>query len=785
MMTTSIPPPPFHPTQGPRSHCEETYPVYRSGCWVQLPALVLVEDDLVALAAGDEAPATVVELDGGGGVGNDDGDEQHGQGGQLRRGSRVAFRPWARADFRHRSAPAADSPKLLRLAGDLRCFRVVEAPLRAFLHKAVGEADEEPLSPSLFAKDMAVVESVALAVMLAMIAALIVLGQWAQKRNHAGASASTTLTLSPNTHHTAPHHTTASLRFTWQDREWRHGAWADYILTEPARLALLALPASRPLLLLLVEALGTARLLVVLEALERGTGRAPREDPATRPELDVEQRLSLRSVPPRVSRRRFLRYAAAVLRARLFGGLAPGVGGGGGKGGAPRSAAAAAAVPAASTSQGGQQQHVVLEMADMMAPHDDEQESDHEQEQEWERLTGRGRGHGRRWGSERVHKVRAGPLLPIPMSRSGALQRLGGVTFLSVMNDELVCRDAPIPQEVLFLNERKGKGGKENADPDPNNGGAVVSATVLRLAPDASAPSGLKFEHPQWVKHMAQLKVRPSAAWSMFVWWCDTHMTPLFQSATIFSYTTPTAHRPQLPRRPGAPRRPPQQPPHQARPRRRRRCTWHGGGAGDPRAAGATRAGPPRGGAGDRLLRRGRGALSRAGAGARPLPVRRRRAGRARRGGRGRARAEPRGAPGPGRAAAAPDGGGRGGRAPARGHAPAALAGRALGGAALVPGVLRRGHALAAHARRAGAHPRDVLPPLGDGRPQRDGAVLHAGAARVAEPASGARRVDGRGIGSGGGGGAGSHLCTWWGELNGWWKALKFTDIRLPRFSLP
>lgn len=292
---------------------------------------------------------------------------------------------------------------------------------------------------------------------------------------------------------------TAGLRFTWQDREWRHGAWADYIFTEPARLALLALPVSRPLLLLLIEALGTARLLVVLEALERGSGRAPSEDPALRPELDVEQRLSLRSVAPRVSRRRFLRYTAAVLQARLFKGLSPGAG-------APRRAPGAVR-GAAPTSQGGhhqQQQHVMLEMADMVSPQDEEQEQEL-------LMTGRELGQGRqRRGNERtyVRKARAGPLLPIPMSRSGVLQRLGGVTFLSVVNDELVCRDAPIPQEVLFLNARKGK----DKSPDPNKGVEAVSATVLRLAPDASAPSRLKFEHAQWVKHMAQLKVSLLAA---------------------------------------------------------------------------------------------------------------------------------------------------------------------------------------------------------------------------------------------------------------------------------
>ena len=477
--------------------------MYRSGRWVRLPSLVLVEDDLVALAAGDEAPATVEELDGGNSGTGTNGDEaEHGQqGGQqplLRRGSPVAFRPGARADFRHRSALAADSPELLRLCGDLRCFRVVEAPLRAFLHTTVAAVEDQPLSPSLFAKDMAVMESVSLVAMLAMIAALILLGKYVHLQMKP--KLTTNLASKPMTDSTDSHiplpitltPPTAGLRFTWQDREWRHGAWADYIFTEPARLALLALPVSRPLLLLLVEALGTARLLVVLEALERGTGRAPSDDPALRPELDVEQRLSLRSVAPRVSRRRFLRYTAAVLRARLFGGLAPGAGGGAGR---PRRAHAAVR-GAAPTSQGGQQQHVVLEMADMVSPQGEEPDQEHERGL----LTGRGLGKGQQRQGKRNEQV---PLLPIPMSRSGVLQRLGGVTVLSVVNDELVCRDTPIPEEVLFLNARKGN----DKSPDPNKGGEAVSATVLRLAPDASAPSRLKFEHAQWVKHMAQLKV--------------------------------------------------------------------------------------------------------------------------------------------------------------------------------------------------------------------------------------------------------------------------------------
>lgn len=157
--------------------------MYRSGRWVRLPSLVLVEDDLIALAAGDEAPATVEELDGGiSGTGSGDKEEHGKQGGQqlLRRGSPVAFRPGARADFRHRSVLAADSPQLLQLSGDLRVFRVVDggAPLRAFLDETVAAAENQPLSPSLFAKDMEVVESVSLVAMLSMIAALILLGKY-------------------------------------------------------------------------------------------------------------------------------------------------------------------------------------------------------------------------------------------------------------------------------------------------------------------------------------------------------------------------------------------------------------------------------------------------------------------------------------------------------------------------------------------------------------------------------------------------------------------------------
>ncbi len=277
----------------------------------------------------------------------------------------------------------------------------------------------------------------------------------------------------------ARHAHTASLRFTCQGREWRDGAWADYIFTEPSRLALLALPVSRPLFVLLVEAMGTARLLVVLEALERGAGREPSKDPAVRPELDVEQRLSLRSTAPLVSRRRYLQYTVAVLRARLFGASVPH---GASSSVRPRGAAA--------SSGGSKGQHVVLEMASL-AP--GRRHHRHKQEEEEEQPLASSRRRSGGWGQVQVQVDSSAPLLPIPMSRSGALQRLGGVTFFSVVNDELVCRDAPIPQEVLFLNAKRDQGD-------------AVSATVLRLTPDASSPSALRFDHAQWAKHMAQLK---------------------------------------------------------------------------------------------------------------------------------------------------------------------------------------------------------------------------------------------------------------------------------------
>jgi hypothetical protein len=141
----------------------------------------------VALACGDEAPAAVRELRGsghdrGGAVGSEHEQEhEHGPPSppMLQRGSIVEFRTDGRADFLHRSKLSPDSPELLLLCGDLRCFRVVEAPLRAFLEGMVGAADGAASAPpSLFAKDMGAVDSVALMAMLAIIAALIVLGAW-------------------------------------------------------------------------------------------------------------------------------------------------------------------------------------------------------------------------------------------------------------------------------------------------------------------------------------------------------------------------------------------------------------------------------------------------------------------------------------------------------------------------------------------------------------------------------------------------------------------------------
>ena len=204
---------------------------------------------------------------------------------------------------------------------------------------------------------------------------------------------------------------------------------------EPACLALLVLPVSTPALAFIAEVISTARLLTVLEKLQDersskqqqqqqqqqqqhqasgetaggaglGLGLNPTSNPASPEhdqrfdELDADQRINIRSKRAsqgRISARRFSRYFVTALRGRLY---------------SPWSGVTPASTP---TSPDGS--HVVS-MDGEPSP-----------------VNG-----GRRRGG------REGRLLPVPLAQARTVERLGTLTMLAMVDDELVC-ESSFPEE--------------------------------------------------------------------------------------------------------------------------------------------------------------------------------------------------------------------------------------------------------------------------------------------------------------------------------------------------
>jgi len=439
------------------------YPAFREGKWQRVPALLLVEDDVIALGTSDMTPARVEELDCD--TTDDAGKFEHegerpervhypfhasplpqvqyqGTGGAacLPAGAKVGFRPDRRISFLRKCTISPTSRRLLVLCGDMRCFRVRDTPLRAFLEEMLrpldGSEGQHPSPDTLFAKDMQVSRLAALRWALILMA--IFLG-------------------------------VVSLRFVWQEEEKMQ--WQHYLLKEPACVAVLALPVARPTLALWVEALSTARLLTVVERLQkqqRGGARAVSQkkeggEDENNGDLEPEQRIRLTSSRrDRISVRRFLRYFLATLRARLL---------------PPPLFHFTLRHDSAKT-------HVAVEIG---TPHH----------------------HHHKGGAAaspppslppRPTRV---PLLPIPLIQSRTVERLGAVTMLGVVDDELLVADAPSPEEVFLLKSKKAQ--------------EASTSTVLQIMHESdsmSSPSisssssavAVKFEDPSWTQHLASLK---------------------------------------------------------------------------------------------------------------------------------------------------------------------------------------------------------------------------------------------------------------------------------------
>jgi hypothetical protein len=426
------------------------YPVFREGMWQRVPALLLVEDDVIALGTSDMTPARVEELECDIMDGEYDGERPErvhypfganplpqgycqgaGAAAWLPAGAKVGFRPDRRISFLRKCTISPTSRRLLVLCGDMRCFRVGEMPLRAFLEEMLSDG-QHPSPDTLFAKDMQVSRLAALRGALVLMAIVLIV---------------------------------VSLRFVWQEEEKL--LWQHYLLKEPACVALLALPVARPTLALLVEALSTARLLTVVERLQEqqraGVKTTQQKEEKRESDLEPEQRIRLTSSRrDRISVRRFLRYFLATLRARL---LPP-------------------PLFNFTLRHDSAKAHVAVEI--------DGQHRHH---------TGGAAAPPTPFSPRRV------PLLPIPLIQSRTVERLGAVTMLGVVDDELLVADAPSPEEVFLLKSKKNQEASASTVLQIMHEPDSLPSPSSSSSSSSSSSTAVKFEDPSWTQHhLASLK---------------------------------------------------------------------------------------------------------------------------------------------------------------------------------------------------------------------------------------------------------------------------------------
>ncbi|GMF12304.1 unnamed protein product [Phytophthora lilii] len=79
--------------------------------------------------------------------------------------------------------------------------------------------------------------------------------------------------------------------------------------------------------------------------------------------------------------------------------------------------------------------------------------------------------------------------LPVPFRSFRLLERLGNITMLCCFDDDILCEQTPSVEEIFLLNDKQ------------NN-----NSTVLDLHAERNCDTGLKFEDPKWMQHLASLK---------------------------------------------------------------------------------------------------------------------------------------------------------------------------------------------------------------------------------------------------------------------------------------
>lgn len=302
--------------------------------------------------------------------------------------------------------------------------------------------------------------------------------------------------------------------------------WVWSILVQPVTLALLFLPLSSPALAFAAEAIATARLLTVLDKLQlvAATKAAAQHDAAASSpaagqdgsspvaeygpvgvddaaseqsfeQLDADQRVNLRSKKAqqgRISAVRFGQYLSATLKARLLlPWMLPAY--------LTSEAAALAAAEASSRAGGGAvAHHVALPIR--------EEEDEHQHEGD-EQAGGRKAAGG--GSSSRI--------LPIPLARARIVERLGAVTMVTVVDDEMVC-ESSVPEELFLLKSKEEQSSTHDTPP----------STILRTMHDAGQ---VHFEDPHWWQHLASLKPLGFACLACTRTTCDDRAGPATASS--------------------------------------------------------------------------------------------------------------------------------------------------------------------------------------------------------------------------------------------------------------
>ena len=81
-------------------------------------------------------------------------------------------------------------------------------------------------------------------------------------------------------------------------------------------------------------------------------------------------------------------------------------------------------------------------------------------------------------------------LLPIPMSKLRLLEVLGSVTMVCFIDDDIICEDFSVTEEIFLLQ---------------SSGDSEVKTKVLDLHANPEA-KGSRFENPQWFTYLPSLK---------------------------------------------------------------------------------------------------------------------------------------------------------------------------------------------------------------------------------------------------------------------------------------